>query len=70
LLYVGITRVKAEPASNRQGTLLLTSSRSMTMADAMGAGIASATSSYGNVSLVASRFLRELGPMAPPSQAG
>ena len=34
LFYVGITRVKAIPSSNRPGSLLLTGSRTMTLADA------------------------------------
>jgi len=39
LLYVGLTRVKAVPESNQPGVLLLTYSRSMTLADAMQSGI-------------------------------
>ena len=39
LFYVGLTRVKANPATNRPGILLLTSSRMMTLADAMRSNI-------------------------------
>jgi superfamily I DNA/RNA helicase len=70
LFYVGLTRVKAEPTTNRQGTLILTSSVRMSVADAMGAGIEFATSNFGNANLLASRFLSELGPAAPAPQAG
>lgn len=71
LFYVGITRVKAEPSSGREGVLILTSSRQMTFGDAKQAGIVPATSStYGPVTMHASRFLRELGPTAPPAVRG
>lgn len=69
LFYVGITRVKAEAATNRQGHLILTCSRTMTLADAMGAGIQPAGMSFGNVTLLTSRFLRELGPSSPTIRA-
>ena len=39
LFYVGVTRVKAAPASNRPGSLLLTGSQTMTLADAMQSAI-------------------------------
>jgi len=70
LFYVGLTRVKAQPATNRHGTLILTSSRTMTLADAMGSGIAPASVSYGIVTLHASRFIRELGQTAPATTCG
>lgn len=70
LFYVGLTRVKAEPTARREGTLILTSSRSMPLGDAMGANITSATSTFGQASLIASRFLNELGPAAPAPQLG
>lgn len=65
LFYVGITRVKSVPQDNKPGTLILTYSRRMTMADAMGAGIAPASMHAGVASLNASRFIRELGVTAP-----
>lgn len=70
LFYVGLTRVKAEPGTNRQGTLILTSSLTMPLADSMSAGVAYASSSYGNANLIASRFLGELGPTAPAPERG
>lgn len=70
LFYVGITRVKSVPQANKPGTLILTYSRQMTMASAMGAGIAHAGIQNGVASLHASRFIRELGPLAPAPQAG
>ena len=65
LFYVGITRVKAAPSSNRPGSLLLTGSRTMTLADAMQSGIQPAGVNYGVVSLHLSRFIPELGTSAP-----
>jgi DNA helicase-2/ATP-dependent DNA helicase PcrA len=65
LFYVGITRVKAAPSSNQPGSLLLTGSRTMTLADAMQSGIRPAEVNYGVVSLHLSRFIRELGSSAP-----
>ncbi|MGO8919293.1 MAG: ATP-dependent helicase [Stellaceae bacterium] len=70
LFYVGITRVKATPSSNRPGSLLLTGSQTMTLADAMQSGIQPAGVSYGTVSLHLSRFIPELGPSAPAPIAG
>lgn len=69
LFYVGITRVKADPASNRPGVLLLTGSRTMTLADAMQSGIRPARQRYGEVDVHLSRFINELGPSAPPPHA-
>jgi DNA helicase-2/ATP-dependent DNA helicase PcrA len=65
LFYVGITRVKAAVSSNRPGSLLVTGSRTMTLADAMQSAIQPAGKSYGTVSLHLSRFIPELGPSAP-----
>lgn len=65
LFYVGITRVKSVPRENRPGTLILTYSSTMTVADALGAGIAPASTQQGVARLHASRFIRELGPSAP-----
>lgn len=70
LFYVGITRVKAEPTANKPGTLLLTGSRTMTLADAMSSGIRPASVSFGTVTLHFSRFIAELGPTAPAVTAG
>jgi superfamily I DNA/RNA helicase len=69
LLYVGITRVKADPASNRPGTLLLTGSRTLSLADAMQSNIRPARQRYGVVYVHLSRFINELGPGAPPPRA-
>jgi superfamily I DNA/RNA helicase len=70
LFYVGITRVKAAPSANRPGSLLLTGSRTMSLADAMQSGIQPAGANYGVVSLHLSRFIPELGPSAPAPVAG
>lgn len=70
LFFVGISRVKAAPAEGKPGTLLLTYSREMPMATAMGAGISPASSQYGVASLNASRFIGELGASAPAPIAG
>lgn len=65
LFFVGLTRVKAMPGNNRPGVLVLTSSRSMSLADAMQSGIRPAKVQYGRAYVHASRFIRELGPAAP-----
>ena len=65
LFFVGLTRVKAMPGNNRPGVLVLTSSRSMSLADAMHSGIRPAKVQYGRAYVHASRFIRELGPAAP-----
>lgn len=65
LFYVGLTRVKSDSTTNRPGALLLTYSRTMTLADAMQSGIPPASVSYGSAFVNASRFIRELGPAAP-----
>ena len=70
LFYVGITRVKAAPSSNRPGSLLMTGSRTMMLADSMQSGIQPAGVSYGVVSLHFSRFIPELGASAPAPIAG
>lgn len=70
LFYVGVTRVKAVPSLQKPGVLLLTYSRAMTVADALGSGIAPAWRHGGIAQLNASRFIRELGPTAPPPIAG
>ena len=70
LFFVGISRVKADPTRGKPGTLILTYSQRMSLADAMGAGIAPAFVQYGTAHLQASRFIRELGPRAPQPEAG
>jgi DNA helicase II / ATP-dependent DNA helicase PcrA len=65
LFYVGVTRVKADPASNRPGTLLLTGSRTLSLADAMQSNIRPARQRYGVVDVHLSQFIKELGPNAP-----
>jgi DNA helicase II / ATP-dependent DNA helicase PcrA len=70
LLFVGITRVKAIPSEHRPGGLVLTSSRSMSLADAMQSGIRPANVQYGRAIVHTSRFIQELGPAAPPRQVG
>ena len=70
LLFVGLTRVKAMPGENRPGVLILTSSRSMSLADAMQSGIRPANVRYGRAFVHTSRFIRELGPSAPAPEVG
>jgi DNA helicase II / ATP-dependent DNA helicase PcrA len=70
LFFVGITRVKADPAAGKPGSLVLTYSRRMPLATAMGAGILPAGVSYSVARLNASRFIRELGNHAPAPIAG
>jgi DNA helicase II / ATP-dependent DNA helicase PcrA len=65
LFFVGVTRVKAIPSSNLPGSLLLTGSQTMTLADAMQSGIQPAAVEYGTVQLHLSRFIPELGNSAP-----
>lgn len=65
LFFVGITRTKAEPENEKPGTLILTYSREMPLATALGAGIQPANYAYGTATLHASRFIQELGPAAP-----
>jgi len=70
LFYVGITRVKANPANGIPGTLVLTSAGEMPLADAMRSGISPAQIFYGTARLLPSRFLREFGGNLPPVQPG
>lgn len=65
LFFVGVTRVKAEPAEGEPGRLYLTYSRRMDSGVARRAGIDPARFEYGEAVLNASRFLRDLGPTAP-----
>ena len=70
LFYVGISRVKASPEIGQPGTLILTYSQKMPLATAMGAGISPAGTSHGIATLIASRFIAELGSSAPQPVAG
>jgi superfamily I DNA/RNA helicase len=70
LFFVGLTRVKANVADGRPGVLVLTSSRSMSLADAMQSGITPARVQYGTAYVHMSRFIQELGPAAPAPQVG
>jgi DNA helicase-2/ATP-dependent DNA helicase PcrA len=70
LFFVGISRVKAAPTHGKPGTLVITYSQKMPLASAMGAGISPASSRYGTATLLASRFIAELGPKAPAPIAG
>jgi DNA helicase-2/ATP-dependent DNA helicase PcrA len=70
LFFVGITRVKASAAENKPGTLILTYAREMPSSAALQAGIAASKTQYGKARLIASRFIKELGPSAPAPVAG
>jgi superfamily I DNA/RNA helicase len=70
LLFVGLTRVKADPRNHRPGILVLTSSRTMSLADAMQSSIRPAAVNYGTAHVHASRFVQELGPRAPATRRG
>lgn len=65
LFFVGITRVKSDPAHGKLGTLILTYARAMPYADARHAGIKPAFNNYGTADLHASRFIAEMAPAAP-----
>ena len=69
LFFVGITRVKADPSNGKPGTLILTYSQEMPLADAMKAGIAPAYVNYGTAVLQASKFIAEMAPAAPAAMA-
>ena len=68
--FVGISRVKALPNDGKPGTLILTYSQKMPLADAMGSRITPARVVYRTAVLNTSRFIRELGPLAPAPVAG
>ena len=65
LFFVGITRVKSDPAKGKPGTLILTYAKEMPLADAMQAGITPAYNNYGTAVLQASRFIADMAPAAP-----
>lgn len=69
LFFVGITRVKADPANGKPGTLILTYSQEMPLADAMTAGITPAYVNYGTAILQASPFIADMAPAAPAAVA-
>jgi DNA helicase-2/ATP-dependent DNA helicase PcrA len=70
LFFVGLTRVKAMPGDNRPGVLVLTSGRSMLLADALQEKVRPAKVQYGRAIVHTSRFISELGPAAPAPEAG
>jgi DNA helicase-2/ATP-dependent DNA helicase PcrA len=65
LFFVGITRVKADPAHGKPGTLILTYSQEMPLAVAMKARIKPAYVNYRTAVLQASRFIADMAPAAP-----
>ena len=69
-MFVGITRVKADPDNGRPGSLFITYPQKMTIKDAYGADIAFKTKAGAMAKLLPSRFLSELGPAAPKAVAG
>ncbi|WP_168196071.1 ATP-dependent helicase [Novosphingobium sp. EMRT-2] len=70
LFYVGITRVKADPANDRPGSLFITYAQQMPAKDAYGAKVAFKTQSGPMANLLPSRFIGELGPAAPAPVKG
>jgi DNA helicase II / ATP-dependent DNA helicase PcrA len=70
LFYVGITRVKADLANGRPGTLYITYAQQMPAKHAYGANVAFKTQSGAQANLLPSRFIGELGPTAPAPVKG
>ncbi len=70
LFYVGVTRVKADPANGRPGSLFITYAQQMPAKDAYGANVAFKTRSGPLANLLPSRFIGELGPAAPAPVKG
>lgn len=70
LFYVGITRVKADPANDRPGSLFITYAQQMPAKVAYGANVAFKTQSGAMANLLPSRFIGELGPAAPAPVKG
>ena len=68
-MFVGITRVKADPDNGRPGSLFITYPQKMAIKDAYGA-LAFKTKAGVMAKLLPSRFLSELGPAAPKAVAG
>jgi superfamily I DNA/RNA helicase len=69
LFYVGITRVKADPANGRPGSLIITYAQKMVAGIAQGAKIPVMSKKGGKANLFPSIFIGELGPAAPTPQA-
>lgn len=65
LFFVGITRVKADLAHGKPGTLILTYSQEMPLSIAKKAGIKPAHTRYGTAFLQASQFIGDMAPAAP-----
>lgn len=65
LFFVGITRVKSDPANGKPGTLILTYAQEMPLADAKQAGITPAYVRHRKAILQASRFIADMAPAAP-----
>lgn len=70
LFYVGITRTKADVKNNNPGTLILTSARTLSFANAKTGNITFASHCGSSVVVHASRFLKELGSSAPATEKG
>jgi DNA helicase II / ATP-dependent DNA helicase PcrA len=70
LFYVGITRVKADPANDRPGSLFITYAQQMPAKDAYAANVAFKNQSGALANLLPSRFIDELGPSAPAPVTG
>jgi DNA helicase II / ATP-dependent DNA helicase PcrA len=64
LFFVGITRVKASPATGRPGQLILSSSRDIPLAIAMQAQVRGPRQG-GNIRAVTSQYMQNLGPACP-----
>jgi DNA helicase-2/ATP-dependent DNA helicase PcrA len=62
--------IKASPAQNKPGVLILTYAGQMPSYAALQAGIAASKTQYGKAQLIASRFIKELGPSAPAPVMG
>jgi hypothetical protein len=67
LFFVGLTRVRAMPGDNRPGVLVLTSSRSMSLADAMQSGI---SASSPTVSIRSRSVLSLISRLLPLDRSG
>lgn len=65
LFFVGITRVKADPAQSRPGSLFITYPKEMNAGVASGEKVAFKHVVYGQAQLLPSIFIQELGPTAP-----
>jgi DNA helicase II / ATP-dependent DNA helicase PcrA len=65
LFFVGITRVKADIANGRPGSLFISYAKEMNAGVASGEKISFHLVKYGKAQLVPSAFIQELGPSAP-----